>query len=235
MGVSFLNLSQPRLPAVFNSQGSPASVFCVPGVPVVSCPTLCPSHLASGQRLQRQDLLCPDPFFPADPLLFTVQNLRVSVFYIMHRFCHHVLQGNRSLITRCGHLLVESQGPLRVLLSSNWFLEGEEEERTTFSTLDSSWFSSLLPACPRAGDPITQFPIFGARCRRTTGSMRKDVHFYSAGSQLGLITVSTSKSLVLMEGETQSWCRPVFQPHQFLQVVSSGKGIFSFPARKMKH
>lgn len=198
-------------------------------------PCTMPITLSLRPEAAKTRLALSRPFFPADPLLFTVQNLRVLVFYIMRRFCHHVLQGNRSLITRCGHLLVESQGPLRVLLSSNWFLEGEEEERTTFSTLDSSWFSSLLPACPRAGDPITQFPIFGARCRRTTGSMRKDVHFYSAGSQLGLITVSTSKSLVLMEGETQSWCRPVFQPHRFLQVVSSGKGIFSFPARKMKH
>lgn len=165
LGISFLNLSHPGCPAVFNSCGSPAAVFPIPrperpsspGVSLVSCLALGHKLLTSGQRL-----LCPVPSSPADSLLLTVQNLQVFPFYIMVRFCHHVLQRNQSLITRCGSPLVESQGPLSVLLSPNWFLEKEGEERRTFAALGCSWFSFLPAACLWAGDPIgSVFPSSG--------------------------------------------------------------------------
>lgn len=172
LGISFLNLSHPGRPAVFNSSGSPASVFPVPrpeglsspGVSVVLCPALCHRHLASGQRL-----LCPVPPSPADPLLLTVQNLQGASFLHYGQVLSSC-SARESVTTRCGSPLVESQGPLSVLLSPNWFLEGEGEERRIFSALGSSRFSSLPAACPWASDPRQlSFPVFGARCHRTTG------------------------------------------------------------------
>lgn len=117
LGLSLLDLSHPGCPAVFNCYGSPASVFPVlraretklPPSPRGLC-CLVP-HAVPPAPSPSQRLLCPVPSCPspADPLLLTVQKLQVFSFNIMVRFCYPILQGNQSLIARCGSPLVESQ------------------------------------------------------------------------------------------------------------------------------
>lgn len=155
LGLSFLDLSHPGCPAVFNCYGSPASVFPIPRPERPSSRCLVP-HAVPPAPSPSQRLLCPVPSSPspADPLLLTaeVQKLQVFSFNIMIRFCYPILQGNQSLVARCGSPLVESQGPLSVPLSPNQFLEGEGKR----GELLQRWVpSGSLPYQLRVLGPVT--------------------------------------------------------------------------------